>query len=137
MRTLNKYIYKIELYLLKIIPMLLALCSFLNTILFYFGINLTILTYLGGVSFLTLGFLYISSYAFRFCSYHRIFLHYILIVNIISYIDMEFNIPISNFNLLILYSAIAFISMVIILIKFKNEKHNNKMGEQDTKRNCR
>ena len=132
MRTLNKYIYKIELYLLKIIPMLLALCSFLNTILFYFGINLTILTYLGGVSFLTLGFLYISSYAFQFCSYHRMFLHYILIVNIISYIDMEFNIPISDFNLLILYSAIAFISMVIILIKFKNEKHNSKIGEQDT-----
>lgn len=136
MRTLNKYIYKIELYLLKIIPMLLALCSFLNTILFYFGINLTILTYLGGVSFLTLGFLYISSYAFQFCSYHRMFLHYILIVNIISYIDMEFNIPISDFNLLILYSAIAFISMVIILIKFKNEKHNIKVGKQDTERNC-
>ena len=131
MRTLNKYIYKIELYLLKIIPMLLALCSFLNTILFYFGINFTILTYLGGVSFLTLGFLYISSYAFQFCSYHRMFLHYILIVNIISYIDMEFNIPISDFNLLILYSAIAFISMVIILIKFKNEKHNSKVGKQD------
>ena len=137
MRTLNKYIYKIELYLLKIIPMLLALCSFLNTILFYFGINLTILTYLGGVSFLTLGFLYISSYAFQFCSYHRMFLHYILIVNIISYIDMEFNIPISDFNLLILYSEIAFISMVIILIKFKNEKHNIKMGKQDAERNCR
>lgn len=132
MRTLNKYIYKIELYLLKIIPMLLALCSFLNTILFYFGINLTILTYLGGVSFLTLGFLYISSYAFQFCSYHRMFLHYILIVNIISYIDMEFSIPISDFNLLILYSAIAFISMVIILIKFKNEKYNSKVGKQDT-----
>ena len=137
MRTLNKYIYKIELYLLKIIPMLLALCSFLNTILFYFGINLTILTYLGGVSFLTLGFLYISSYAFQFCSYHRMFLHYILIVNIISYIDMEFNIPISDFNLLILYSVIAFISMVIILIKFKNEKYSIKVDKQDTKRNCR
>jgi hypothetical protein len=137
MRTLNKYIYKIELYVLKVIPMLLALCSFLNTILFYFGINLTILTYLGGVSFLTLGFLYISSYAFQFCSYHRMFLHYILIVNIISYIDMEFNIPISDFNLLTLYSTIALISMIIILIKFKNEKHNSKMGEQDTKGNCR
>lgn len=137
MRTLNKYIYKIELYLLKIIPMLLALCSFLNTILFYFGVNLTILTYLGGVSFLTLGFLYVSSYAFQFCGYHRMFLHYILIVNIISYIDMEFNIPLSDFNLLILYSTIAFISMIIILIQFKNEKHNSKMGKQDTERNCR
>lgn len=135
--NLDKYLYKIELYVLKIIPMLLALCSFLNTTLFYFGINLPILTYIGGVSFLTLGFLYLSSYVFKFCGYHRMFLHYILIVNIISYIDMEFNIPISNFNLLIIYATIAFISMIIILIKFKNEKHNSKMGEQDTKGNCR
>lgn len=126
-KTLSKYLYKIELYVLKIIPMLLALCSFLNTTLFYFDINLTILTYLGGISFLTLGFLYISSYAFQFCGYHRIFLHYILIVNIISYIDMEFNIPLSDFNLLILYTTVAFISMVLILIKFKNEKHNNEI----------
>lgn len=135
--NLDKYLYKIELYVLKIIPMLLALCSFLNTTLFYFGINLSILTYISGVSFLTLGFLYLSSYVFKFCGYHRMFLHYILIVNIISYIDMEFNIPISDFNLLILYSAIAFISMIIILIKFKNEKHNNKMDKQDTEGNCR
>lgn len=132
-KALNKYLYKIELYVLKIIPMLLALCSFLNTTLFYFGINLTILTYIGGVSFLTLGFLYISSYAFQFCSYHRIFLHYILIVNIISYIDMEFYIPVSNFNLLILYATIAFVFMVLILIKSKNEKYNSEISKQDTK----
>lgn len=50
---------------------------------------------------------------------------------------MKFNIPISDFNLLILYSTIAFISMIIILIKFKNEKRNSKMDKQDTKRNCR
>lgn len=135
--NLDKYLYKIELYVLKIIPMLLAVCSFLNTTLFYFGINLPILTYIGGVSFLTLGFLYLSSYVFKFCGYHRMFLHYILVVNIISYIDIEFNIPISNFNLLILYSTIAFIFMVIILIKFKNEKHNSKVGQQNIERNCR
>lgn len=129
--NLDKYLYKIELYVLKIIPMLLAGCSFLNTTLFYFGINLPILTYIGGISFLTLGFLYLSSYVFKFCGYHRMFLHYILVVNVISYIDMEFNIPISNFNLLIIYTTIAFISMIIILIKFKNEKYSIKVGKQD------
>ena len=127
--NLDKYLYKIELYVLKIIPMLLALCSFLNTTLFYFGINLPILTYIGGISFLTLGFLYLSSYVFKFCGYHRMFLHYILVVNVISYIDMEFNILISDFNLLIIYTTIALIFMIIILIKFKNEKYNSKMGE--------
>jgi len=128
--NLDKYLYKIELYVLKIIPMLLALCSFLNTTLFYFGINLPILTYIGGVSFLTLGFLYLSSYVFKFCGYHRIFLHYILVVNIISYIDMEFGIEVSNFSLFILYMTIAFIAMCLILISFINERYNKKISSK-------
>ena len=126
--NLDKYLYKIELYVLKIIPMLLALCSFLNTTLFYFGINLPILTYIGGVSFLTLGFLYLSSYVFKFCNYHRMFLHYILVVNIISYIDMEFGIKVSSFSLFTLYMTIAFIAMCLILIGFINERYNKKIS---------
>lgn len=128
--NLDKYLYKIELYVLKIIPMLLALCSFLNTTLFYFGINLPILTYIGGISFLTLGFLYLSSYVFKFCNYHRMFLHYILVVNIISYIDMEFGIEVSNFSLFILYMTIAFIAMCLILISFINERYNKKVSSK-------
>lgn len=133
--NLDKYLYKTELYVLKIIPMLLALCSFLNTTLFYFGINLPILTYIGGISFLTLGFLYLSSYVFKFCSYHRMFLHYILVVNIISYIDMEFGIEVSNFSLFILYMTIAFTAMCLILISFINEKYNKKISSKSFTQN--
>lgn len=112
--SLNRYLYKIELYVLKIIPMLLALCSFLNTTLFYFGIDLFILSYLGGVSFLTLSFLYLSSYVFHFCMHHRMYLHYITIVNITSYIDMEYGIPVSDFELYVIYLSIALIFLVLI-----------------------
>lgn len=112
--SLNKYLYKIELYVLKTIPMLLALCSFLNTTLFYFGIDLFILSYLGGVSFLTLSFLYLSSYVFNFCIYHRMYLHYVTIVNIISYIGMKYGIPVSDFELYVIYLSIALIFMVLI-----------------------
>ena len=75
--SLSKPLYKIELYLLKVIPMAMVALCLANTTLFYFGIDATILTYMGGVSFLTLGFLYLSSYVFKFCAYHRMFLHYI------------------------------------------------------------
>lgn len=57
---MNKCLYKIELYIINVIPVLLALISFINTTLFYFGIDLYILTYIGGVSFITLGFLYLK-----------------------------------------------------------------------------
>lgn len=117
---LDKTLYKIELGILKALPMILALICFINTILCYIGIDLTILTYIGGVSFLTLGFLYLSSYVFHFCNYHRMYLHYILIVNIISYIDMRYSISLDNFKMFVLYMVIAFLFLVIITyLKFK------------------
>ena len=63
----NKIIYKIELGLLKIIPMLMAFMCVLNSVLSYFSIDTCILSYLGGTSILTLILLYISSYTFKFC----------------------------------------------------------------------
>lgn len=113
--NLSKSLYKIELYILKIIPMIMALLCLVNTTLFYFSIDVPILTYIGGVSFLTIGFLYLSSFVFKFCAYHRMFLHYIVVVNILSYIDMEYTIPLSDFNIFILYTSIAAIFMFIIL----------------------
>ena len=51
---MNKLLYKIELCLVKVIPMIYALLSLLNTTLSYFGIDVAILSYIGSVSFITL-----------------------------------------------------------------------------------
>lgn len=90
----KKYLYKVELLLIKLIPMLLAFIYLLNTILSYFSIDMTLFSYIGGVSFLPLLFLYISSYVFNFCEHHRIFLHYILITDLINIYDYYVGIPI-------------------------------------------
>lgn len=124
MKNLDKSLYKIEIYAIKIIPIVLALICFLNTLLCYLGIDLIILTYIGGISFITLGFLYLSSFVFRFCNYHRMFLHYITIVNIISYIDMEYEIPLSNFWLHILYTSLFLLFTFIFLYLKLNEQTN-------------
>ena len=115
MKNLDKSLYKLEIFTIKTIPIVLALICFLNTLLCYLGIDLLILAYIGGVSFLTIGFLYLSSYVFKFCSYHRMFLHYITIVNIISYIDMEYEIPLSNFS----YESIFTIYFHLFIFKTK------------------
>lgn len=124
MKNLDKSLYKLEIFTIKTIPIVLALICFLNTLLCYSGIDLLILTYIGGVSFLTIVFLYLSSYVFKFCSYHRMFLHYILVVNIISYIDMEYEIPLSNFWLHILYTSLFLIFTFIFLYLKLNEQTN-------------
>ena len=43
--NLSKLLYKIELYLIKIIPIIIAFIYLLNTILSYFYIDLPILSY--------------------------------------------------------------------------------------------
>lgn len=124
MNNLDKSLYKIEVFIIKIIPVVLALICFLNTLLCYLGIDLLILTYIGGVSFLTIGFLYLSSYVFKFCSYHRMFLHYVTTINIISYIDMEYGIPLSNFSLHILYTSLFLLFTFVFLYLKLNEQTN-------------
>ena len=62
----SKLLYKIELRLLKIIPMILAFTALLNSILSYFNIDLYILSYIGSISIFTMVFLYLSSYVIVF-----------------------------------------------------------------------
>ena len=76
---MDKLLYKITVIVLKILPMLLAFITLLNSILSYFNIDLVILSYIGRISLITILFIYISSYTFKFCEYHRIFLHYIVV----------------------------------------------------------
>jgi hypothetical protein len=111
----GKSLYKVELYLLKIMPMIIALAYLVNTVSSYLGIDLPILVSIAGMSLIPLVFMYISSYVFRFCEYHRIFLHYIAINDIINIYDWYIGIDISDKDLFVLNMSIAGISLFIIL----------------------
>lgn len=121
----NKDLYKIELYLLKVMPMLLAAIYLINTVLSYYDIVLPALSYIGGLSFIPLLFMYISSYVFRFCSYHRMFLHYVVINDLINLIDYYYTLPISDWELFILHMSIAGISLFIILYLYVKSHSKN------------
>lgn len=124
METLSiRNIHKIQLWLLKIIPMTLSLIVLLNILLSYFGVDTFILSYLGGVSLLPMVFLYISSYAFKFCSYHRLFLHYVSINWILNIYDYYVGIPLSDKKLLMLYLIIT--GIFIFLILYRSKKCRN------------
>lgn len=99
----NLRLHKITIGVLKIIPMLLALTTLLNQILSYFGIDLEVLGYIGGVSLLPIIFLYLASYCFHFCNYHRMFLHYVVVCDILTLIDYYIGIPISSVLLLLVH----------------------------------
>lgn len=132
----NKSLYKIELKLIKILPSLLAFFYFINGLFSLFGIDLPILSYLAGVSFIPLLFMYVSSYVFQFCTYHRMFLHYIVISNILAIIDYYIGIPISTLWFITLYVVLFCLFLFVILYLYlksrKNEKYNNEIVRKNT-----
>lgn len=106
--------HKILILILKYIPMLLALLYVINTLLKWYNPALT-LGWLCGTSLISLIFLYIASYAFSFCSYHRIFLHYIAIIELINWLDWIFEFPLS-IDIFILIQLFLFIICAFIAL---------------------
>lgn len=117
----SKLLHKVLLYSLKIIPMILAFITLVNIITSYFGIDLPILSYI--VTGLLIGFVYMAAEVFRFCNYHKMFLHYVTVNMLISIIDYEIGLPISDWAIFCVYIAITGISLFIILYMYlKREK---------------
>ncbi len=122
--SVNKALYRIELYLIKIIPVLFAGITFLNTVLSYFYIDIPILSYLASVSLLTLVFMYLSSIVFNFCKWHRMFIHYTTVNWILNMYDYYIGINVGNRVLFIIYLIITGIFLFLgIYFKQRYCKH--------------
>lgn len=119
----NRFLYKIEVWLLKTIPFVLALLVFLQTILNSVGIYVTLLSYVSFVSYIPLLFLYVSSYVFKFCNYHRIPMYYILCNNLLNTTDLLIGIPITDYNFILMHSLLfGFASILCGILKLRNGK---------------
>lgn len=118
----NKVLYKSLLLSVKLIPIIMAFLCLTNSILSYFNIDLVLISYIGSSSILSFVFFYISSYVFKFCKYHRMFIHYTLITWIINLYDYYIGIPINDLNYLCLQMIIAGIFLFIILYLYLNRK---------------
>lgn len=81
----------------------------------YYNIDATIINYFGGISVFTIAALYIESYALGFCEYHRMFIHYCLIIDILNIIDEYYGIPVSNEHYIILLLIITAVMLFITL----------------------
>lgn len=115
---LSLKLVKILRIYLKLIPVIIAILSFANCVLAYFGIECKILAH--AFLFLLIGFVYIASYVLKFCEYHRISLHYIVVIYIINCYDYYIGIPIDYIKLFMIYSIITFIAIVVgIYLKLK------------------
>lgn len=107
---------------LKILPMLVAGVYLMNTILSYLDVDWPILSYIA--QFILWLFIMVASYRLHFCEYHRMFLWYILVNDIICYIDLRWPLSISNWNYFVLHIIIAGVFLYLVL--YWHQKCKNK-----------
>lgn len=105
--------------------MVMAFICLMNSIFSYFDIDLPILSYIASNSVVTIFYFYISSYVFRFCEYHRMFMHYTTVTWVINIIDLYIGIPIGDIPYLLLQLIVAGIFIFIILYLYvkSNKKY--------------
>lgn len=125
--SLSKSLYKLEIVFLKALPFLMAGMYFLNTLLSYFNLDYEVFSYVAGVGLLPLVFLYISSYCFKFCNYHRMPLHYIVVNDVICWTDANFEIPTSDLEYLCVHMIAAFLCLMVgVYLKLRWDKMKKK-----------
>lgn len=124
---MNKRMYKLELLCVKYVPIIIAAIVLLNAILARFDVYVDELNYIAGTSFLTLIPMYISSIVYKFCKYHRMFIHYILTHKIVATIYMYIGIPLEDGMLLLLYLIIAGIFAFLAL--YLHQKYGGRKND--------
>ena len=127
----SKTLYKLMLTILKGLPVVMALGFVISNTIPSIGPKLNMIVHVCGLIIPPFLFMYLSSYIFRFCSYHRIFLHYILAIQVITVTDWYIGIPISNDEIRYLQYAVSVVFAIIAVclyikhrIDMKKSRHS-------------
>lgn len=117
---------KLLILLIKYMPVMQMIGMLLNNIIYYFEISNVFsytLDFIIGNSIITTFLIYVCSYIFNFCVWHRLIITANLINLFIANIDAIIGIPITDLQLLISYHlvAIIFISIATIIHIKKNK----------------
>ena len=120
-KSLNKALYKLGLYMIRVIPVIISVIYFINTVLTYYGYRIELFSALCGISLLPLVFIYLSSRVFKFCLRHRLFIYYIAFSEAEAWIDYKIGIPVSSETIFI-FDILLFMALIIyvLYLKFKS-----------------
>lgn len=122
----NKNLYKIFLIVIKYIPTILAILKLLTLITNYLQVRVFILTCVGGTSLIMLLLLYLISYIFKFCLTHRLPLHYVTIISILTMLDYYLGSAISvitSYRVYVILTGIFITAWIIVwFVNRKNPK---------------
>lgn len=112
---MSRLSHKLALICVKYIPPIAALVDLISIISVFMDMSSFMLDYVFGTSVLSLVPMYIMSYAFKFCKYHRMILNYILANRIVFLVDSLFKLSVEDISLFLIYLGIAGIFLILII----------------------
>ena len=123
MNQLNKDLYKVDLFLLKLLPVIMVISHIIASYGAIFqvvsgaAIIIQIVSHYLGLVIAPIAFMYISSHVFQFCNYHRMFIHYIAVIELMNVTNWYFQLPITNelYNGIQVTITIVFAILAIIM----------------------
>ena len=83
-QIIDKRKHKLLIFVLKILPAIMAGSYVIEMISIFLGFGAQVLVNFIGMIVAPILFMYLASYVFKFCEYHRIFIHYVLILEILT-----------------------------------------------------
>ena len=119
----TKELYKVDLFLLKLLPVIMVISHIIASYGAIFqvvsgaAIIIQIVSHYLGLVIAPIAFMYISSHVFQFCNYHRMFIHYIAVIELMNVTNWYFKIPITNelYNGIQVTITIIFAILAIIM----------------------
>lgn len=130
----SKALYKITLYVLKMLPMIMAFSYLIMFVLANTIESFVIVPHIIGTVIAPLAFVYLTSYVFRFCAFHRLFIHYYAFVELLNVTDYYIRIPISDAAITFIHDSVTIVFLILAIVmyiyKYKKDKYlklcNNK-----------
>jgi hypothetical protein len=122
----SKTMYKSTLILLKVLPMIMSFSYLVMFVLANTIESLVITAHILGTVIAPLLFVYLASYVFRFCAFHRIFIHYYAFIELLNVTDYYVRIPISDKAITLLHDSVTILFLVSIVViyiyKYKKDR---------------
>lgn len=133
--NLNKRLYKLTILTLKFLPIAMASAFMISNIIHISIVQ--IISHIIGINIAQFLFIYLTSYVFKFCNYHRIFIHYLVLIETINVIDWYIGIPISDKAMQITHIVISLVFIVIAVKMYYNKnikciKNKDYDGKRET-----
>lgn len=117
-QIIDKRRHKLLIFVLKILPAIMASSYVIEMISIFLGFGTQVLVNFIGMIVAPILFMYLASYVFKFCEYHRIFIHYVLILEILTTIKWYY--PIIVTSQLVLNISFFLSGLLMLCVVFFN-----------------